>query len=100
MKPATWSLVVSSTCLATSSLWALSSFLCSSGEDQLICVLSFELLTNEVLQVLDVVQQQAVGLDVVVVRVGHQLRVDDHVPFHGGCISVEDCAFVWDQAVA
>ena len=100
MKPDTWSLVVSSTCLATSSLWALSSFCCMSAEDQLICVLSFKLLTDEVLQVLDVVQQLAVGLDLDVVRVGHQLRVvDDHVPFNGGCTPVEDCAFIGDQAV-
>ena len=53
------------------------------------------LLTNDILQILDVAQQLAVGLDMEVVGVGHELLVvDDHIP--GGCTVVEDCAVVGD----
>ena len=56
---------------------------------------SLRLLTNDLLQLLDVAQQLAVGLDLEVVGVGHELLVvDDHIP--GGCTVVEDCAVVGD----
>ena len=56
------------------------------------------LLTNDILQILDVAQQLAVGLDLEVVGVGHELLVvDDHIP--GGCTVVEDCAVVGDYPV-
>ena len=59
---------------------------------------SLRLLTNDMLQILDVAQQLAVGLDLVVVGVGHELLgVDDHIP--RGCAVVEGCAVVGDLPV-
>ena len=56
---------------------------------------SLRLLTNDILQILDVAQQLSVGLDLEVVGVGHELLVvDDHIP--RGCTVVEDCAVVGD----